>query len=159
MELFWILLCSWGFFTCGLWGFLVNFPKICPFKIWNIFWYFFKFLKSTIQKYYGQKNSQDSNLFCIIYMKSYFSFHGIGLFSWHLSLNSVILHSAPAEQAPAGSRDIPGSRDWSQIPIPGFWKMISRDSLGFIISNRRMISKAFIGFWTKILQKIPGLKC
>ena len=35
------------------------------------------------------------------------------------SLNTVEYH----RQAPAGSRDIPGSRDFFKIPIPGFSKI------------------------------------
>jgi len=34
--------------------------------------------------------------------------------------------------------------------------MKSRDFLGFIIANKTMISKAFIGFEQKKSQKIPG---
>ena len=51
-------------------------------------------------------------------------------------------------QAPAGSRDIPGSRDWTEIPIPGFLKIKSRDFSGFGKAQKTMFSKTFIGFQT-----------
>ena len=51
-------------------------------------------------------------------------------------------------------RDIPGSRDWTQIRIPGYWKIKSRDFSGLIISNKTMILKIFIQFWTNLFQKI-----
>ena len=62
------------------------------------------------------------------------------------------------QRAAAGSRDILGSRDWAQIPIPGFWKIKSRDFSGFIISNKTMILKTFIGFFNKTIPKDPGKK-
>ena len=52
------------------------------------------------------------------------------------------------QQAPAGSRDIPGSRDWTQIPIPGFLKTKSRDFLGFGKAFKAMLLKTFVGFQT-----------
>ena len=54
------------------------------------------------------------------------------------------------EQAPAGSRDIPGSRDWTEIPIPGFLKIESRDFSGFCKAQKKMFSKTFIGFQTTL---------
>ena len=53
-------------------------------------------------------------------------------------------------QAPAGSRDIPGSRDWTEIPIPGFVKIKSRDFSGFGKAQNTMFSKIFIGFQTNL---------
>ena len=56
----------------------------------------------------------------------------------------------PPDQAPAGSRDIPGSRDWTKIPIPGLLKIKSRDFLGFGKAQKTMFSKTFIGFQTTL---------
>ena len=55
----------------------------------------------------------------------------------HISLEKMrwpphILTTSYIDQAPAGSRDIPGSRDWPPIPIPGFLKIKSQD---FIFKN------------------------
>ena len=58
--------------------------------------------------------------------------------------------SPTGDQAPAGSRDIPGSRDWTKIPIPGLLKIKSRDFLGFGKAQMTMFSKTFIGFQTTL---------
>ena len=50
------------------------------------------------------------------------------------------------EQAPAGSRDIPGSRDWTEIPIPGFLKMKSQDFSGFGIAQNTMFQRLLLVF-------------
>ena len=55
-----------------------------------------------------------------------------------------------AVQAPAGSRDIPGSRDRTEIPIPGLVKIKSRDFSGFGKAPNAMFSKIFIGFQTNL---------
>ena len=68
------------------------------------------------------------------------------------SLCSVVktLIVSGARQAPAGSRDISGSRDWTQIPIPGFLKTKSRDFSGFGKAFKTMFLKTFIGFQTTL---------
>ena len=53
-------------------------------------------------------------------------------------------------QAPAGSRDIPGSQDWTKIPIPGLLKIESRDFSGFGKAQKTMFSKTYIGFQTTL---------
>ena len=54
-----------------------------------------------------------------------------------------------SDQAPAGSRDIPGSRDWPPIPIPGFLKIKSRDFSGFLYSTQDNVCKDFYWFSDK----------
>ena len=54
---------------------------------------------------------------------------------------------------PPGPSEIPGSRDWTQIPIAGFWKIKSRNFLGLIILNKTLISTTCIGFWKKKIKK------
>ena len=49
-------------------------------------------------------------------------------------------------QCPAGSRKIPGSRDWTSIPIPGFLKIQSRDFSGFGYSTEDDVYKDFYMF-------------
>ena len=52
----------------------------------------------------------------------------------------------PPTAGPCGIPGIPGSRDWTQIPIPGFLKMKSRDFSGFGTAHKTMISNTFIDF-------------
>ena len=52
------------------------------------------------------------------------------------------------QQCPAGSRKIPGSRDWTWIPIPGFLKIKSRDFSGFWYSTEDDVYKDFYLFQT-----------
>ena len=49
-------------------------------------------------------------------------------------------------QCPAGSRKIPGSRDWTSIPIPGLLKIQSRDFSGFWYSTEDNVYKDFYTF-------------
>ena len=60
------------------------------------------------------------------------------------------LHRWPCHQASAGSRDIPGSRNWTEIPIPGFLKIKSWDFSGFCKAQKTMLSKTCIGFKTTL---------
>ena len=50
------------------------------------------------------------------------------------------------EQCPAGSRKIPGSWDWTSIPIPGLLKIQSRDFSGFWYSTEDNVYKDFYTF-------------
>ena len=50
------------------------------------------------------------------------------------------------DQCPAGSRKIPGSRDWTSIPIPGLLKIQSRDFSGFWYSTEDNVYKDFYTF-------------
>ena len=68
----------------------------------------------------------------------------------YISLSSWLWNIANGgDQAPAGSRDIPGSRDWPPIPIPGFLKIKSRDFLGFLYSTQDNVCKDFYWFSDK----------
>ena len=64
--------------------------------------------------------------------------------------NDIEFGSRGGVQAPAGSRDIPGSRDWTEIPIPGFLKIKSRDFSGFSKAQKTIFSKTFNGFQTTL---------
>ena len=59
-------------------------------------------------------------------------------------IKSTVRGKSYDDQAPAGSRD------WTEIPIPGFLKMKSRDFLGFFIAHKTIFAKTFIGFQTSL---------
>ena len=59
-------------------------------------------------------------------------------------------HLVTQWQAPAGFRDILGSRDWTKIPIPGFLKIKSRDFSGFDKAQQTMFPNTLIGFQTTL---------
>ena len=62
----------------------------------------------------------------------------------HLShiLNLPYMSSVPPP-GPCGIPGIPGSRDWTQIPIPGFLKIKSRDFSGYGMAHKTMFSNTF----------------
>ena len=63
-------------------------------------------------------------------------------------------------QCPAGSRKIPGSRDWTSIPIPGLLKIQSRDFSGFWYSTEDNVYKDFYTFsdslWVFFVQCVQS---
>ena len=86
--------------------------------------------------------------------------------SWHSCFSFFLLkkyqgphYRRTQDQAPAGSRNISGSRDFFKIPIPGFSKIWSRDFSGSPEPRKRLrLSTPFINhnnlFWDlKSLQE------
>ena len=70
------------------------------------------------------------------------------LFLW--SASYIMGIQSACHQAPAGSRDMPGSRDWTRMPIPGFF--------GICLDSSYQTNNDLLFFFNKFCSKNPRMK-